>query len=30
MKDWVEAIIASALVLGFVIFCSYIIVWAFP
>ena len=30
MKDWVEAIIASACVACFVIFCSYIIVWAYP
>jgi hypothetical protein len=30
MKDWAEAIIAAALVLCFVIFGSYIIVWAYP
>ena len=29
MKYWAEAI-ATVLLLCFVIFCSYIVVWAFP
>lgn len=29
MKDWTLAI-ATVLLLCFVIFCSYIVVWAFP
>jgi len=30
MIDWIEAIIAAVLVTCFVIFCSIVIVWAFP
>jgi len=30
MIDWAEAIIAAVCISCFVIFCSYIIVWAFP
>ena len=30
MKDWAETIIALACVACFVIYCSYIIVWAYP
>jgi hypothetical protein len=30
MKDWVEAIIASACFACFVVFCSFIILWAYP
>lgn len=30
MKDWAEAFIAAACISCFVIFCSYIIVWAYP
>ena len=30
MKDGLFAILVAALILFFVIFCSYIIVWAFP
>jgi len=30
MKEWAEAIVATAFLLCFVIFCSYIVVWAFP
>jgi hypothetical protein len=30
MKDWAEAFIAAALIVCFVVFCSYIILWAYP
>ena len=30
MKDMAEAFIAAALITCFVVFCSYIILWAFP
>ena len=30
MKDGLFAISVAALLLGFVIFCSYIVIWAFP
>jgi hypothetical protein len=30
MKDGLFAILVAVLILVFVIFCSYIIVWAFP
>jgi hypothetical protein len=30
MRDYAEAIIAAVCISIFVIFCSYIIVWAFP
>ena len=30
MIDWAEAFIAAACVACFVIFCSYIIIWAYP
>ena len=28
MWDWAEALIAAALLVAFVIFCTYIIAWA--
>ena len=30
MKEWADVILASVLLLCFVIFCVYIVVWAFP
>jgi hypothetical protein len=30
MIDWAEAIIAAACITCFVVFCSYIILWAYP
>jgi hypothetical protein len=30
MKDWAVAFIAAACVASFVIFCSYVILWAYP
>jgi hypothetical protein len=30
MRDYAEAIIAAVCISAFVIFCSYIIVWAYP
>lgn len=30
MIDWLEALIAASCLVSFIIFCSYIIVWAFP
>ena len=30
MKDWLFAFVAAAVVTVFVIFCSIVIVWAFP
>jgi hypothetical protein len=30
MKDWLLALVAAAVVTVFVIFCSIVIVWAFP
>jgi hypothetical protein len=30
MKDMAEAIIAAALITCFVVFCSYMILWAYP
>jgi len=30
MKDWLFAFVAAAVVTFFVIFCSIVIVWAFP
>ncbi|CAB4136577.1 hypothetical protein UFOVP308_23 [uncultured Caudovirales phage] len=30
MKDWAVAFIAAVCVTVFVVFCTYIIVWAFP
>jgi hypothetical protein len=30
MKEWAIAFIAAVCVTVFVLFCSYIIVWAFP
>jgi hypothetical protein len=30
MKDWLLATVAAAIVTIFVIFCSIVIVWAFP
>ena len=30
MKDWLFALFAAAVVTIFVIFCSIVIVWAFP
>jgi len=30
MKDWLIAFIAAACISAFVIFCSYIIIWAYP
>jgi len=30
MRDWAVAFIAAACVACFVIFCSYVILWAYP
>jgi low affinity Fe/Cu permease len=30
MKEYAVALIAAGLITFFVVFCSYIIVWAFP
>jgi len=30
MKDFAEAFVAAVCIVCFVIYCSYIIVWAFP
>jgi hypothetical protein len=30
MKEWAEAFIAAACFTVFVLFCSYIILWAYP
>jgi len=30
MKDWLFALFAAACISAFVIFCSFVIVWAFP
>jgi hypothetical protein len=30
MKDWAEAFVAAACIACFVVFCSYMILWAFP
>jgi len=30
MKDWLLALVAAAVVTVFLIFCSIVIVWAFP
>jgi len=30
MKDWLFAFIAAACISAFVVFCSYIIIWAYP
>ena len=30
MEDWLVAFVAAACFSTFVIYCSYIIVWAFP
>jgi hypothetical protein len=30
MKDWLFALFAAAVVTVFVIFCSYVIMWALP
>jgi hypothetical protein len=30
MKDWLIAFVAAACFSAFVIYCSYIVIWAFP
>jgi hypothetical protein len=30
MKEWAVAYLAAVLLCAFVIFCSYIVIWAFP
>ncbi len=30
MREWAEALVAAVLFSSFVIYCSYIVVWAFP
>jgi hypothetical protein len=30
MRDFAEAFVAAALFVCFVIYCSYIVIWAFP
>jgi hypothetical protein len=30
MNDWAVALVAAVFLVCFVIYCSYIIVWAFP